>query len=104
MITYSMARMDCRSKGNLEILVDFYDDLLFAHTPLYADDIDRLFERLAKDGIKSVSWYYHADERGGWLHRFIPSPCEPERSRFAVYRECCVMLSICRLESHRLQA
>ena len=90
-----MYKMDCRQKGKLEILVDFYDDMLFAHAPLYAEDIDRLFERLANDGIESVSWYYHADERGGWIHRELFSEGAPERSKFAVYHECCVMQRAC---------
>ncbi|MBP5639956.1 MAG: hypothetical protein J6X55_10790, partial [Victivallales bacterium] len=90
-----MTEMNCHSRGKLEMLVDFYDDMLFANAPLYAEDIDRLFERLANSGIQSVSWYYHADERGGWIQRFLPSPDVPERSRFAVYRECCVMRRAC---------
>ena len=90
-----MAKLECTSRGNLEMLVDFYDDLLFAQAPFYAEDIDSLFERLAKDGIKTVSWYYQSDERGGWLNRFIPSPGAPERSRYAVYNECCVMRRAC---------
>ena len=90
-----MYKMDCSSRGKLEVLVDFYDDMLFAHAPLYAADIDNLFERLKNDGIESVSWYYHADERGGWIQRQLFAEGDPARSKFAVYRECNVMQTAC---------
>lgn len=85
----SMAQYPFSSR--LEMLVDFYDDLYFSECPFRAEDIDSLFEHLAKYKISTVAWYYLADDRGGWINRFEPSPDEPTRSRFQVYRECNVM-------------
>ena len=72
----------------LEILVDPYDDILTAACAIRPPQVEALFAALAARGVATVSWYYCADERGGWLHRFAPTPNEPARSRFDTWREC----------------
>ena len=72
----------------LEILVDPYDDILTAACAIRPPQVEALFAALAARGVATVSWYYCADERGGWLHRFTPTPGEPARSRFDTWREC----------------
>ena len=77
-----------KKSTNLEVLVDPYDDVLFADCAVRPSQVESLFDTLAARGVSTVSWYYYADDHGGLISPFTPTPNEPSRSRFDTWQEC----------------
>ena len=59
--------MDEKRLLQLEVLVDFIDDAIWADRPWTERDVDAMMRTLAAAGVRRVIWAYYADGRGGLL-------------------------------------